>query len=211
MPENAEATGQAATGNLADELAAAREELRKEKEKHLMASNLARNKQQEAENYKRQLESQTRREPQRGYEDQETANLRDEVRRLRDEQHLTRFKLEHPDADMTELQAIYEDPFQRESIISYNADGTPNVYVTLKTSYREKKARLADEMKAAAQAAKASQNDEQNRQKAQATISGGGGSAPQETINLDDISSDEMLRRGMVQGAEGVEPLFRKT
>ena len=227
MADETAGTG-TATGVDAD-LAAAREALRlaqereaKANEQLKMAGNLAKNKQQEADNYRRQLqEHQTRREvetaAQNGTQDEMTARIIREQIRQREEFDLLRFKMENPEhaKDMTAIQEIYMDPLQRDSLISTYPDGQPNVYMTLKNASRELGARRYQEMLASSSAEKDKQRDETNRLKAQATISGVSGSVGQETIDVSNMTSDEMIQKGLVQMDERdpvrprIKPLVR--
>ncbi len=203
MPDNPEGSAQAGT-DVAAELAAAREEIRKQREKLDMASNLASNKTREAENYKRQLqEAQTRREVEAARQNPDDENamftrISQRQALINERMGLMQFKQDHPEVkDMTEILQMFQDPNQPNLRVF---DGElPDYHASLNNAYNALKGRRYDEMIAAADAEKATQREETNRQKAQATISGVSGSVGQETINVDDMSSDEMIAKGLVE------------
>ncbi len=147
-----------------------------------------------------QLTAEGYKEPEVSRESQMQSQLDNQA----DEMGLMRYKLENPKwkDHWDEMQHIFNDPTRAEAVAVFdrNAEGkaVPNMFKSLTNTQREVQYAKLLQAQEATEAAKAKNVTEQERKKGMATISGVSGSAGEETVDLDGMSSDDMIRAGLV-------------
>lgn len=121
-----------------------------------------------------------------------------------DEMGLMRFKLENPEwkQNWDEMQNIFNDPTKAEEVAVFdrNADGraVPNMFKSLQNAQTRVEVAQLRALKAKTEEAKAGKAGEQERLKGQAHISGVSASEGEETVDVSKMTSDDMIRAGMV-------------
>ena len=148
------------------------------------------------ETYKSQLADAGYKEPEQSQE----AVLKDRLDRQNEEMGMMRYKLENPGwkDHWGEMQKIFNDPTRAEEIAVFDRDGQPNMYKSMVNAQTRVEIEQLRALKSETEAAKATRASEQDRLKGQATISGVPASEGEETVNVDDMSSDDMIRAGLI-------------
>lgn len=91
-----------------------------------------------------------------------------------------------------------KDPLNADSIAIFDPDGNLDYRRTLRAAAREIQLQdmYAEQAKSAAK--RTELNDNQDRDKRLATVSGGGATHLDDAVNLDDMSADDMVKAGLV-------------
>ena len=98
-----------------------------------------------------------------------------------------------------EVNAIISDPVKVQDVVSADRFGNPDYAKSYQNAKMQVENKRLKAIQLATADAKAAAKTEQDRQKGQATISGTGAGEVDEGIDVDGLSSDEMLEQGMVE------------
>jgi len=150
----------------------------------------------QVEQYRANLQSQGIEEPQQSQENV----LQQQLDSQSEEIGLMRYKLENPQWQDTwsEVQQLLNDPVKVEEIAVFDRQGKPDMRKSLVNAQTRIEIEQLRKLKSETEAAKATKATEQERLKGQATISGVPASVGEEEVNVDDMSSDDMIRAGLV-------------
>jgi len=150
----------------------------------------------QVEQYRTSLEEQGYKEP----EQTSDARMKDRMDRQSEEMGLMRYKLENPKWKDTwgDVQKIIQDPTSVDEVAVFDREGQPDMFKSLSNAQTRVRLEQLEGIQKATDAANATKASEQERLKAQGHISGVSASAGEEEINVDDMSSDDMIKAGLV-------------
>jgi hypothetical protein len=111
------------------------------------------------------------------------------------------------DDDMAEVLRMINDPMQSADLITFNQDSTANVYRSLKRAHDQLEIKRLREFKAKSEAAKQELEAKNAAANKHAVISGGGAAETKEDVDLSQMSSDDMLKQGLVPDLDPDDPI----
>ena len=157
----------------------------------------------EIDEKRRQFETLRGQLAQEGYEEpkQSQESILKERQDLQDERiGMMEYKQDNPEwkEHWGEMQKIFQDPTKAEEIAVFGRDGRADWKKTMVNAQTRVEIQQLRQLKSETQAAKATRATGQELQKGQATISGVSASAAEESVDVSKMTSDEMLRAGLV-------------
>jgi hypothetical protein len=214
--DQGEQVGDPQAGNsLQSELELARAELKRvqlEAEQQKFVNQRQRN---ENDEYRRQLEAHRKQVQVEMDPDARAIQKNKELlEEIKIRQGITEYKINNPDWQKYEerVQAILSDPVRSQEVAAYGPDNIADankIYTNAKRLVELEELRAA---KAQSAEVKEASGREQERQKGLATISGTAASEGEEQIDISKMSSDDMLRAGLVDQdpRDPISPLHPK-
>jgi len=206
------------------DLAAARAALQKQKELEEQLTRereSAENRRKQYDLYRSQYENEIQRLRQQqssggGYEREasaQTAPVSAELNQMREELALVRLAQKHKDWEdkWPKVQELIHDNQRAAEVAVFDQQGNPDFYKSLNNAYTQIQLEELRKVQEASEEARRKQQQEQDRLKRQGP-SGVAASEGEEQIDLDGLTSDQMLEKGLVQGPpnDPIRPLRRK-
>ncbi len=185
------------------ELKAANAENERLKLEWEQAKHVNQRQQRDIENNRRSMERLNRQLADSGYQEPEQttdARMQERFDRQHEEMGMIRYKVENPDWKDTwgDVQKIIQDPTTVEEVAVFDREGKADMFKSLSNAQTRVELQQLRAIKAATEEAKVTKASEQDRLKGQGHISGVTASAGEEEVNVDDMSSDDMIRAGLV-------------
>lgn len=131
------------------------------------------------------------------------------------ERERDRFERRHPqyasDTNLrTRMDAMLNDPAKREELLTYREDGGIDYAKAYRTAFLEAKEQIAEEAKVHSDAARTQADEEKQKAKTDAVLSGDTVEELPEGLTLDaimDMDADEMVSKGLVPGVKTHKPI----
>ena len=128
---------------------------------------------------------------------------------------VTQYKVDNPDwqDSWAEVNEIINDEVRAQEVAVFDRQGNVDYARSLKNAKREVQLARFQALEGKTKEAKSKQKEEQDRQKGLATISGTSASEVEEGIDVDDLTSDQMIEQGLVEQdpSNPIRPLYPKT
>jgi hypothetical protein len=127
--------------------------------------------------------------------------MQQQLNRSNEEMGLMRYKVENPNwqDSWEQVQQIINDPVKAQEVAVFDQTGRPDFARSLTNAQRMVELEELRQAKQKAAEAKATQAQEQDRQKGMATISGVAASEGEEEIDVEKLSAQEMLDKGIIE------------
>jgi len=175
--------------------------------------------------YQDQLEQFQRQQSNNGYgyeqpaqQEPDVMTLKKEIEYLKAQQEgfgITQYKVDNPDwrDSWDRVQDIVNDEVKASEVAVFDRHGNVDYNRSLRNAKREVELEDLRKAKAATEAAKKDNKVEQDRQKGMGTISGTSASEIEEGIDVEGMTSDDMIDQGLVEQdpSNPIRPLFPKT
>ena len=118
----------------------------------------------------------------------------------RQELGMLKYKVNNPNWNETwgQVSEIINDPVKAQEVTAFDALGKPDYGKSLQAAQRLVELEQLRQLKSQTEEAKKASATEQDRQKAQATISGSSASAGEEVVDTKDMTPQEMVDAGLI-------------